>query len=197
MSLTSWLTEYVFTPLSISFRDYGKAGLALAIIINFTICGIWHGANWTYVLFGFLHGCYFIPLIIRGTMNARSKKTKLSIIPSFQMVRNMTATFILVMLTNIVFRADSISHAADYFRQLFSWSLFSYPLFTNRISALTALIFSCILLLSEWLQRDKEHALQFDNLKIPVVYRWVIYYVIGIVIIWFGGTQDTFIYFQF
>lgn len=61
MSLTSWLTEYVFTPLSIMFRNYGKGGLILAIIINFTLIGIWHGANWTYILFGLLHGCYFIP----------------------------------------------------------------------------------------------------------------------------------------
>jgi len=197
MSLTSWLTEYVFTPLSIKFRDYGKTGLALAIIINFTICGIWHGANWTYILFGFLHGCYFIPLIIKGTMNKKSKRVKITVLPSFTEFKNILATFIIVMLTNIVFRADSIAHAADYFKHIFSLSVFSYPLFTNRISALTALIFSCILLLVEWLQRDKEHALQLNDVKIAPYFRWGIYYVIGVIILWFGGTQDTFIYFQF
>ncbi len=197
MSLTAWLTEYVFTPLSIKFRDYGKTGLAMAIIINFTICGIWHGANWTYILFGFLHGCYFIPLIIKGTMNKKVKKEKITMLPSLKELRNILATFILVMLTNIVFRADSIAHAADYFKHIFSMSVFSYPLFTNRISALTALVFSVIMLLVEWLQRDKEHALQFNEIKIVPWFRWGIYYVIGLIILWFGGTQDTFIYFQF
>lgn len=197
MSLTAWLTEYVFTPLSISFRDYGKTGLAIAIIINFTICGIWHGANWTYILFGFLHGCYFIPLIIKGTMNKKSKAPKDTLLPSLLEFKNIVATFILVMLTNIVFRADSVAHVGDYFSRLFSMSFFSYPLFTNRISALISLIFSVVFLVVEWLQRDKEHGLQLNNAKIPQAFRWLIYYIIGIVILWFGGTQDTFIYFQF
>jgi len=197
MSLTAWLTEYVFTPLSISFRDYGKTGLALAIIINFTICGIWHGANWTYILFGFLHGCYFIPLIIKGTMNKKSKAPKDTLLPSLLEFKNIVATFILVMLTNIVFRADSVAHVGDYFSRLFSMSFFSYPLFTNRISALISLIFSVVFLVVEWLQRDKDHGLQLNNAKIPQVFRWLIYYIIGIIILWFGGTQDTFIYFQF
>ena len=65
ISLTTWLTEYVFTPLSIIFRDFNKLGLVFSILINFTIIGIWHGANWTYILFGFLHGSYFIPLILK------------------------------------------------------------------------------------------------------------------------------------
>jgi alginate O-acetyltransferase complex protein AlgI len=197
MSLTSWLTEYVFTPLSIKFRDYGKTGLALAIIINFTICGIWHGANWTYVLFGFLHGLYFIPLIIKGTMNKKTKKGKPTLFPSLVELKNIILTFILVLLTNIVFRADSVTHAFDFFRHIFSTSLFSFPLFTNRISAVTALIFSVIMLFIEWLQRDKEHALQLDSIKMKPVFRWSIYYAIGIIILWFGGSQDTFIYFQF
>jgi alginate O-acetyltransferase complex protein AlgI len=73
ISLTSWLTEYVFTPLSITFRDYDKWGLVMAIMINFTLIGIWHGANWTFVLFGILHGFYYIPLIIKGTLNKKKK----------------------------------------------------------------------------------------------------------------------------
>ena len=58
------VTEYVFTPLNFSLRKLGKTGLIISILINFTICGIWHGANWTYILFGFIHGCLFIPLIL-------------------------------------------------------------------------------------------------------------------------------------
>ena len=197
MSLTTWLTEYVFTPLSVRFRDYGKWGLSLAIIINFTICGIWHGANWTYVLFGVLHGCYFIPIIWSGALNARTKKGKLSMIPSFSEFWKMALTFTIVMFTNIIFRADSISKATEYIGKIFSKSLFSFPLFTNRVSALIALCFSLVMLIAEWLQRDKEHALKLNQVKISVGWRWGIYYLICMVILWFGGNQDSFIYFQF
>ncbi len=197
MSLTSWLTEYVFTPLSISFRDYGKPGLVLAIFINLIVVGLWHGANWTYVWFGFLHGCYFVPLIIRGTMNKKKKIQAQKIFPAFSVFWNILLTFILVTISNIIFRADSMSHALDYFNHIFSFSVFSYPLFTNRISALISLIFSVILFITEWLQQDKEHALQLNNIKVPKLLRWGIYYAIGIVIIWYGGYQETFIYFQF
>ncbi len=197
ISLTSWLTDYVFTPLSISFRDYGKFGLVLAILLNFTVVGLWHGANWTFIWFGFLHGCYFVPLIIRGTMNKKKKTDVKKIFPPFVEFRNILLTFILVTIANIIFRADSMSDALNFFKHIFSTSIFSYPLFTNRSSALIALIFSCILLTAEWLQRDKDHALQLNNTRLPKVFRWSLYYVIGVVIIWFGGFQETFIYFQF
>lgn len=197
ISLTSWLTDYVFTPLSISFRDYGKAGLILAILLNFVVVGLWHGANWTFIWFGFLHGCYFVPLIIRGTMNKKKKIQPKNILPSFLEFRNILLTFILVTIANIIFRSDSMSYALNYFKHIFSVSVFSYPLFTNRISALISLIFSCVLLLFEWLQRDKNHALEFSDSRPPKLIRWAIYYTIGIVIIWYGGYQETFIYFQF
>ncbi len=120
MSLTSWLTEYVFTPLSIRFRDYGKAGLILAIIINFLIVGIWHGDNWTFVLFGLLHGCYFIPLILKGNMNKRIKPLKGRALPPPKVLLSIVATFLLVMFTNIIFRSDSVSDAVLYFGRMFS-----------------------------------------------------------------------------
>ena len=200
MSLTAWLTEYVFTPLSIKFRDYGKVGLSLAIIINFTICGIWHGANWTYVLFGFLHGCYFIPLIVKGTMNKKAKKGEITLLPTFTAWRKMLATFLLVMLTNIVFRADSVAHAADYFKHLFSTSLFSYPVLNNVKSSVTILVITWVALFIEWMHRDREHGLQFlpatNNLQFYL--RVSLFSIlIWAIILWGAFGNKTFIYFQF
>jgi alginate O-acetyltransferase complex protein AlgI len=193
MSLTSWLTEYVFTPLSISFRDWGKAGLCLAIIINFTIVGIWHGANMTYVLFGFLHGCYFIPLILNGTMNKKKKLIKGNVVPSLRELFNIIRTFILVMLTFVVFRADTMSQAFDYYRHLFSSSLFSMPDSLNRF----ALFASLLMLGIEWLGRDGEYALADFQIKWPKTMRWGIYYVIIFAIFYYAGSEQQFIYFQF
>jgi alginate O-acetyltransferase complex protein AlgI len=192
ISLTSWLTEYVFTPLSISFRDYGKFGLILAIIINFTICGIWHGANWTYVLFGFLHGCYFIPLILKGTLNKKKKIAREKIFPSFMEFFNMLKTFTIVMLTLVIFRANTIGQAYHYIIGLFSLSLFTLP----EIH-LNPLLFILIMFIVEWKQREKEHALQINELKHPELKLLVYYALMFTILVWGNFGVKEFIYSQF
>jgi D-alanyl-lipoteichoic acid acyltransferase DltB (MBOAT superfamily) len=193
ISLTSWLTDYVFTPLSIYFRNYGKFGLILAILINFTVIGIWHGANLTFVLFGFLHGCYYIPLILNGTINKRKKTNS----ASFKAGINMVATFILVMFTYIVFRADSVAQAIDYYRHLFSRSLFYAPVITEKVNTIAALSAFVIVMLAEWFQKNKQHALQIDFIKQFRV-RALIYFSLIFAILFFSATKGTeFIYFKF
>ncbi|KAA6306840.1 Peptidoglycan O-acetyltransferase, partial [termite gut metagenome] len=59
ISLTSWLTDYVFMPLNIKFRSIGKWGTIVAIIITFVLVGLWHGANWTFAVFGLYHGLLY------------------------------------------------------------------------------------------------------------------------------------------
>ncbi|MFZ1785043.1 MAG: MBOAT family O-acyltransferase [Ferruginibacter sp.] len=195
ISLTAWLTEYVFTPLSIKFRDYGKAGLALAIIINFTICGLWHGANWTFVLYGFLHGCYFIPLIIKGTLNKKRKKGAATLLPGFAEFGNMVATFIVVMFTNILFRSDSIVQATDYFGYIFSMSIFSLPVLINKAG--TVIVFSASMFFVEWLGRNQNFALETLEHRFPKPARWAIYYGLAMLIFLFAGKNQQFIYVQF
>lgn len=197
ISLTSWLTEYVFTPLSISFRDWGKLGLSLAIIINFTLVGIWHGANWTFVAFGFLHGCYFIPLIIQGTMNKKKKIDKGVILPSPIEAFNILRTFVLIMLTFVVFRAATITEALEYYKGMFSQSFFSIPVLADKLIVAKALLYISLMILTEWLQRDKEHGLALDHLRYPVL-RSGIYFAIIFMIVWLGASSaNQFIYFNF
>lgn len=198
ISLTSWMTEYVFTPLSISFRDYDKAGLIMAILINFVIIGIWHGANWTFLLFGFLHGCYYIPLILRGTMNKKKKINPDEFFPSFAVFRNMVGTFILVMLTFVVFQSATVMQALEYYKIIFSPSLFSKPVLLDNSVIFTSLFFVSVMILIEWLQRTKDHALQINNIKSPIV-RFGIYYALILITIYFYGSSESnqFIYFKF
>jgi D-alanyl-lipoteichoic acid acyltransferase DltB (MBOAT superfamily) len=193
ISLTAWLTEYVFTPLSIAFRDYGKHGLALAIVINFTICGIWHGASWTYILFGFLHGCYFIPLVYSGKMNSKSKLiAKDKMLPSFFELQNMIRNFLLVMFTFIVFRCITVSDSIEYLSRIFSKTLFIHPRFLNKI-----LLLNIFLLIGvEWFQRRKNHGLEIDWIQNRLV-RWVVYYLLIFSILNTAGSKQPFIYFQF
>ncbi|MFN2440166.1 MAG: MBOAT family protein [Chitinophagaceae bacterium] len=197
ISLTAWLTEYVFTPLSIAFRNYGKLGLILAILINFILVGLWHGANWTFVLFGFLHGCYFIPLILRGTMYKKKRIAKGKQLPTFREFINVLGTFILVMLTLIVFRSETIGQAYDYYSRLFSMSLFSAPVLAAANKAFITFLFILIMFFIEWLGREQEYAIAHMGFKWPRPLRLAFYYCIIIAIFIFAGSGQQFIYFQF
>ena len=197
ISLTSWLTEYVFTPLSFNFRNLGKLGLIFAIIINFTICGIWHGANWTYILFGFLHGCFFIPLILKGTLNKKKKIAKGKLCPSIREFINMLMTFTLVLLTFILFRSETIADALEYISGIFSNSLATIPqLISPKLNMIYTLFCLFIFITIEWLNREKDHGLEITHLKTK--YRWIIYSLVALLIITFGAfSNNEFIYSQF
>ncbi len=197
ISLTSWLTEYVFTPLSISFRNFDKAGLILAIVVNFTICGIWHGPNWTYVLFGFLHGCYFIPLILSDNMNKKKQIAKGRLFPSPLEALRVLGTFTLVMLTFVIFKADSVSQAFGYYANLFSISLFSSPVIEDTTVLFTSLLFIATMLCAEWLSRNKNHALENFNPKWSKYSRHSFYILMVVIIVLFQGKEQPFIYFKF
>jgi D-alanyl-lipoteichoic acid acyltransferase DltB (MBOAT superfamily) len=192
ISLTSWMTDYVFTPLAIYFRDYGKGGLVLAILINFTAIGIWHGANWTFIVFGFVNGCLFIPLILRGTLNKKKKTGSTA-----KTIANAVLTFMLAMLTFIIFRVDSLSQAFGYYHRLFSASIFSPFVITEKVNTIAALSAIVIMFWAEWLQKDKQHALQIDFIKsFPV--RALIYYGLVFIILSFSPANIVdFIYFKF
>jgi alginate O-acetyltransferase complex protein AlgI len=197
ISLTTWLTDYVFTPLSIAFRDYGKWGLIGAVLINYTLIGIWHGANWTFILFGFLNGCYYIPLIWRGTWNKKLKTSGNDMGLSLKILTRTAATFLLVMFTFTLFRADSVSQAFDYYRRLFSLSLFSMPLITEKINTTATLVFIVLMFWGEWRQRNKEHVLQLDFIQ-HFAARALIYYSVLFAILFFSPAKFTdFIYLKF
>lgn len=197
ISLTSWLTEYVFTPLSIYFRDYANTGLVLAIVINFTIIGIWHGANWTYILFGFLHGIYYIPLILKGTMN---KKKKLAD-TGFKEWFNMGKTFAMVMLTFVIFKAANLTEAFAFYSHLVSKSLMKLPVLNGVsipyfVSILTYILF---LFVMEWKAKTNNHALEVFGIEWPRPIRWLFYAVLVVVIYYFSSmvSNQDFIYLQF
>jgi D-alanyl-lipoteichoic acid acyltransferase DltB (MBOAT superfamily) len=200
MSLTSWFTEYVFTPLSFLFRGLGKAGLFFAILINYIIVGLWHGANWTYVVYGFLHGCFFIPLILRGTVNKKKNIVKNKLVPSFAEFINMLGTFTVVMLSMIVFRSGSIQQAYHYYNNLFSLSIFSKPfILNNSLPVISLLVFILFMFCFEWIQRTKRHALQFSPAGNFKFYAIALLHSILIwsIILWGFSGDKTFIYAKF
>jgi alginate O-acetyltransferase complex protein AlgI len=187
ITLTSWLTEYVYLPLSIYFRDYGQLGQIVAILVNFALIGIWHGPKWTFLVFGILHGCYYIPLILRGVLNKKGGTGGIK----------MVGTFLLVMLTYVVFRAESLQEAIGYYRRMLSGPVFGGVVAGDK-TILEVLLGSIVLMFGmEWWQRDREHPLQLDRVK-PFVLRISIYYLLLGLVLCFGPPKFAeFIYIRF
>ena len=202
ISLSSWMMDYVFTPLSFLLRRLKRWGLIFSIIITFSIVGFWHGANWTFIVFGLFNGLYFVPLVFRGTINKSSVVSSGKILPSIKEFLLMLGMFILVMLTVIFFRAESLSQSFQYLklmtveRSIFSLNeilAFLKELKTNDIT-----FFILFLFVIEWLQREKEHALESILINRNFIFRWLFYFLIFGTILLIGkwGNQD-FIYLQF
>lgn len=197
ISLTSWVTDYVFMPLNMMFRNMGKFGVILAILINMLIVGMWHEANWTCMVYGLYHGLLFVPLILSGSFNKRTKlQTSRLGLPKMGDFWKMVLTFVLVTISFIIFRAESIQQAWEYICSVYRNNVFSLPVLINRMFYVP--LFSCILFLfvAEWLQRDKEHALDLSYIH-SQVFKYGLYVVLLGLIFWLGGHAETFIYFQF
>ena len=201
ISLTSWLTEYVFTPLTITFRNWGKAGLILAIVINITICGIWHGANWTYALFGFIHGCLFIPLILRGKMNKRKKRIKNRYLPTLKELFNIVSTFVVVVFTFILFRSKSVKDAFAYYAGIFSKSESGITTFEKKLlngEAFILVFLLLFLLILEWTGRNDQYAIEKWGKNYHPLVRTIFYALLLFLIGMYSPTSETpFLYLKF
>jgi len=201
MSLTSWLTDYVFLPLNVAFRDWGKLGLCLAIVINLVVVGIWHGANWTFAVFGLYHGLLFVPLVLTG---AFYKKTKLETgalgLPKLGLFAKMVLTFVLVTIGLVVFRADSVGQAFEYLGGIATFQAGTESVVASVLSKVElriGLLFAVLTLLWEWFQRDEEYALVLHEDRVSLPRRWGVYYALVLVVVLFGSAGSGFIYARF
>ena len=193
ISLSTWFRDYVYIPLGGSRCK--KAKVIRNTFIIFIISGLWHGANWTFIVWGIYHACLFIPLLLlkRNRRYTQTIVAEGKFLPSLKEAVQVLTTCFFVLIGWIIFRADNIGEAADYLSRLFSSSLLdiSFP------HGKRALIYCLFLLVIEWIQREKEHGLQINKeIKSPVV-RWGIYYILIFIIVFLQGTPADFIYFQF
>ena len=205
ISLTGWLTDYVFSPLNIAFRNLGNWGMSLAIVITFVLIGMWHGANWTFSLFGLYHGLLYIPLIISGSFAKRKKlKPGKMGLPTLTDGLQMVLTFILVALGLILFKAPSVHSAYDFFCRLFNLSVFNIPAGFSELKAMDfrvyTLLFLAIMLVTEWTCRGKQYTLELtENASFlgRKLNRWALYVTLILLVLLCKGNEVQFIYFQF
>ncbi len=196
ISLSTWFRDYVYIPLGGSRVGTWKKIRNTFVI--FIVSGFWHGANWTFIIWGGLNAIYFLPLLLRNKNRVHTDTVAAGkYFPALRECFAMLSTFGLTVLAWIFFRAENLSHAVDYLKTLFSESLFTVPYFAGGKEAVTTLLFILLFLLIEWLGRTQKYAIE----RLPGAWnrpaRWIFYYLVALSIYWFGGEQQTFIYFQF
>ena len=192
ISLTTWFRDYVYIPMGGS--RCSKAKIVRNTFVIFLLSGFWHGANWTFLAWGAYHALLFLPLILLGK-NRRYRNTVAEgrWLPSLKETGQMLLTFILVVIGWIIFRAESIGQAWAICKQVVSPSLLSVP-DAKGITGFSIAI--CIMLVIEWIQRGRQHALDMDRIPWWPV-RAVTYFFIFFLIVTLGGHSENFIYFQF
>ena len=196
ISLTTWFRDYVYIPMGGS--RCSKAKIVRNTFVIFLLSGFWHGANWTYVAWGFYHAALFLPLILLGkNKRFRNVVAEDRIIPNLRESFQMVLTFFLVTMGWIIFRADSISIAYRYLQNLFDVSLFSIPWLMTRRYYIPLFLSLTVMFLIEWLNRNGE--LRFDCLcKHSVWLRYLFYCVLLFSIVFLHPVDNVqFIYFQF
>ena len=192
ISLSSWFKDYLYIPLGGS-----KGGMWMKIrntFIIFLVSGFWHGANWTFIIWGFLNALYIMPSIIFNTnRNNLEIVAKGKYLPNLKDLLSIGITFCLTVFAWIFFRAENIGHAISYISEVFSSSLFTIP--EVRPLSLTLLIMFFVLI--EWIGREEQYAIAQIGIKWSRPIRYAMYYAIIIAIFWFDGKEQQFIYFQF
>jgi alginate O-acetyltransferase complex protein AlgI len=195
ISLSSWFRDYLYIPLGGS-----KGGTWMKIrntFIIFLVSGFWHGANWTFIVWGFLNALFIMPSIIFKTnRNNLDIIAQGKYVPTFKELFNMILTFGLTVFAWIFFRAKNVSNAFHYISNIFSSSLFKLPDQTTYSTNILLLI--TLFIIIEWFGRQNKYAIENINIIQPRIIRWSIYATIIFLIGMFMQTAGTpFIYFQF
>ena len=191
ISLTTWFRDYIYIPLGGSRTT--KAKIIRNTFIIFLVSGLWHGANWTFVVWGAYHAVLFMPLILMGK-NRRFTDTVAAnrILPTWRETGQMLLTFVLVVIGWIIFRAESITQAWEYLGGMCDVSLFSVPWLMNRVFYVPLFLSLLILLIVEWRERSKPILFKMNE------YVKIFLFVLACFLIYFfRGDAVEFIYFQF
>ncbi|RPA68414.1 MBOAT family protein [Cyclobacteriaceae bacterium YHN15] len=194
ISLSTWFRDYVYIPLGGSKGS--KYQSLRNIFIIFLVSGFWHGANWTFIIWGGIHAALFIPLYLFG-----KNRINIGIVsqnkafPSFYELGQILVTFSLVTLGWIFFRSPDLSAAVGYTQGLFDMSIFQMPQMDIRVYLFMILVMVFIVL--EWGGRREEFAIQKMAFHKPVIIRYGLYYGLVMAVFLFARKEQEFIYFQF
>ena len=194
ISLSTWLRDYLFTPLALSTRNWGIYGVLFATIVTFTLSGLWHGANWNFIFWGFLHGLALCYEILTKKFRKRLKKNTPDRIYS---TLSIICTFSFWVFGLIFFRSANTTSGFVYLSSIFSNGLHlnSVPM---QSQTFTLLILIFLFMIVDYIGKDQQFAIEKIGKKIPRVYRWGIYFfLIFLILVFYPSHGTPFIYFQF
>lgn len=196
ISLSTWFRDYLYIPLG------GSRGSTWIKVRNtfiiFIVSGFWHGANWTFIVWGALNAMYMLPLMLTHNNRVNMEIVAKNIfLPSFKDVLLILITFSLTVFAWIFFRAETVNHALNYIANIFNNSIFENVQYDDLTRFFVTVFFIVLLLLVEWLARDSNFGIaNIDRVK-SKFWRWCIYCILTVIIFTFSGNTQEFIYFQF
>lgn len=196
ISLTTWFRDYLYIPLGGS--RVSKAKIVRNTFVIFLVSGFWHGANWTFIAWGAYHAVLFLPLILMGKnrkyTNAVAEGRRL---PTWKETVQILLTFLLVLIGWVIFRAESMGQAWAYLCGMVDKSLFTIPWLVNRSFYIPLFANIVLLLLVEWINRNKPQALDLSSVKSQCIKYSIYIVLITLIILFTPPTPSPFIYFQF
>ena len=180
---SSKISKNIFSAYINNIELRKKLIVVRNVMIVFLICGLWHGANWTYLVWGLYNVALFLPLILLG----KSKRYKDAPMV-WKQLPQMLLTFVLVTIGWIIFRAPSVTDAWGYMCSMTNLSGAAPSL---PITQWVGIIFGLLTMIAfEWSSRNSEQA--------PIPHKWWVYYILIAAIWWYAPSFSTdFIYFQF
>ncbi|MBI1300689.1 MAG: MBOAT family protein [Alphaproteobacteria bacterium] len=194
ISLYTWFRDYVYIPLGGNGGDKSRWFRNVALV--FVVGALWHGAQWTFVVWGLINVVYFIPILwVGGIKYEYNMVGNRSAFPSLKETMQMVSTFVLIGISRIYFRSDTVADANAYLLGFVKNWGFQWNNLENKVGLVFLLILA--FLVTEWKGRSYENTL--NGLLIPVkrYQRWAIYYGMVGAILLIGGRNQEFYYFQF
>jgi D-alanyl-lipoteichoic acid acyltransferase DltB (MBOAT superfamily) len=190
MSLSFWIRDYVYIPLGGSRVSTGRR--VFNVLVSFLCVGIWHGANWTFVVWGLLNGLYQVPGILRGRTTPRDTVAHGRLLPRPRDAAAMLGTFLLAVLAWVFFRADSLTQAIGFLGRFLT-----SPGGGLDTAYVPYLVLCAVLLGAEWLQREQPYTLRQIRL-LPMPVRWASYCALLLTLLVLGAHgAPPFVYVQF
>lgn len=187
MSLLSWFKHYIYFPLGGSRVSRVKAIRNTFII--FLVSGLWHGPNWTFVVWGLFHVVLFLPSLL----SKNRKRYKADTPYMWTDLLRCLLVFLMITVSFIIFRSNDMAECLLYLNKVFSPSLFERPV--GVMWALPSMVFASIMFIMEWIKRKEEFTLV--TLNVNIVFRWILYIFLVLAIVYYQGKPVDFIYFKF
>lgn len=198
ISLSTWFRDYVYVPLGGS--RHGRRRQAAAVLATFVVSGLWHGASWNFVAWGALHGVAALPSVLGRRAEGKTLAfEQTGLLPRMVDGARMLGTFAIVSVGWVFFRARDLGQAVGIVRTIFTdafdpmtWSATAFG--ADYLQGMAALV--GIVLLLEWVCRNREHSLAIDSWPRPA--RWLLYSTL----LWgtlylMPAKPASFVYFQF